>query len=298
MTDNKKLKLKMIYSLVACLMCLFSTVTLTLSWFAKNRDVGGDGMGVVTDNDAMLLGYEYYVAVKQDGGDGYKFNKKEGAEAKLGVYDTLASGYQLYVKIYLKDPETPTVKLQAKTETEYFLGDVITTEETSGTVTTVTTESYPLLPPREGTPSLPDDEGKEHTNALSSIVNFSVLSTTDAQKVGGADTVETPPVGETPSTFVDLNVRNENGEYTLNQSIYVKQDGANNDDVTLIDATYRETECKAFVVCITYDALLVNTVFSANIGNDEMYKEDTSGNYLPIPFVCDFYLQILTDQSA
>ena len=46
MNVKSKSKLKMISSLITCALSFFSLVTLTLSWFAMNKDTDAGGMGV------------------------------------------------------------------------------------------------------------------------------------------------------------------------------------------------------------------------------------------------------------
>lgn len=122
MQEKTRLKLKIISSFAMCVLSLFAMVSLTLSWFAVNDRVDGNGMSVATQNDQELLGYEYYRLKKGDGG--YALTQTDAAYGTLGVYDALSDDHALVVKLYFKrDEQKTTVKLSARTETRYFLGD-------------------------------------------------------------------------------------------------------------------------------------------------------------------------------
>ncbi len=83
--------------------------------------------------------------------------------------------------------------------------------------------------------------------------------------------------------FIDLT------NNTVNGSISLKQ--AENTAIAPVKNTYNGIDCGAICIFITYDSLLVNTVFSANIGNNDMYLfDDQKQRYYDTPFVCDFSL--------
>lgn len=118
MNEKTRLKLKMISSLLMCILSLFSMVALTFSWFAYNNQTHGSGMSIQLQNDGLLLGVEYYKL--EPAGESYKLVKCNN-DASLGLYSRLDTHYQILVKLYL-DKEMTELTLTAKTETEQFLG--------------------------------------------------------------------------------------------------------------------------------------------------------------------------------
>lgn len=284
MQEKTRLKLKIISSFAMCVLSLFAMVSLTLSWFAVNDRVDGNGMSVATQNDQELLGYEYYRLKKGDGG--YALTQTDAAYGTLGVYDALSDDHALVVKLYFKrDEQKTTVKLSARTETRYFLGD-------NGKTVGSQTLNYKLLPPSLSDPTKPSDEGKGYTNALSSVVTFTAL--THAEIADMTDGVLTSlPTGDRFSTFIDVDAANTSGVHTVNESVEIStQKGGGSVARYAESAQYKGQDCDSACVYLTYDSLLINTVFSANIGNDDMYvlKDDESGEYYPVPFKCDFWL--------
>lgn len=271
MKDVTRNRLKIASSLAMCLFSLFAVITATLSWFAMNDRTYGNGMSVDMYDGNKILGYEYLKVAKN--GDG-KYQLSEYGQSEfpsLGVYSHIDDEYQVVLKVYLTDIENRQIKISALTSTQYFLGE----------------SGYPLLPPRADDPLLPNNEGKNYNNVLSSIVSLGVLTESEVGELTGGG-LATLPTGDRMSSFVDVNL----ADHTPSAELALKQSSADSDVISTQSASYNGNECEAVYILITYDSLLVSTVFSANIGNDSMYMQKSDGSFYDIPFVCDFSLYI------
>lgn len=269
MREATRKKWKIGTSLAMCVVSLLAAVTATLSWFAINNRTYGKGMEVQIYDENTVLGVEYYKLTKS--GDRYVPTVLgEGDSPSLGVYSSLTGEweYAVLLKLYLAESPHGQVRLSAETVTAYFLGD----------------QNYPLLPPRVDNAALPDNNGKSYTNALSSIISFGVLTNEEIGALTG-DGLTALPRGDRLSTFVDLTGTDRKPTSTLP----LRQTADTTDTVTThTGETWNGQACEAVYVLMTYDSLLVNTVFSANIGSETMNTE------IPLPFVCDFQLRIET----
>lgn len=282
MQEKTRLKLKIISSFSMCVLSLFSVVSLTLSWFAINNKTHGNGMSITSSDDNELLGYEYF-SVKKNAANTYGLTEISGISPSLGAYDALSSDYSVAVKVYLRCPEGITAAtFTARTAADYFLGDA----------------GYRLLPPQTDNPSMPladgkTDSGKSYTNSLTSLVAFAALTNEESAALSGG-TATSLPSGTRLSSFIDLN-NQADGKHVVSPTVAVTQtgNGAASSAVELQNDTYRGEDCRSAYIFITYEPLLVNTVFSANIGNDKMYVTNAAtGEPYPIPFVCDFSIEI------
>lgn len=269
MKERTRLKLKILSSLMMCILSLFSVITLTLSWFAFNDRTQGNGMNITVEHSLDYLGCEYYQVVSDSQGYGLK----ECQEPSLGAYGALKSDYQLIVKICMLCPEEDQFSLAAKTWTNYFLGDPGGQDDPVKL----------LLPPREDQPTLPNTDGKNYTNALSSIVSFGVLTEQEVSAIKKGELTALPSENRLVN-FIDLT------NNSVNESVTLKQ--GTDTEITTVADQYGEAACRAIYAFITYDPLLVNTVFSVNIGNGEMYVSNGEGGNFNIPFVCDFSLYL------
>lgn len=265
MKERTRLKLKILSSLMMCILSLFSVVALTLSWFAMNDRTQGNGMNITVEHSLDYLGCAYYKVVS--GSQGYGL--EECREPSLGAYGALESDYQLVVKICMLCPEEDRFSLAAKTWTNYFLGDPVNVKL--------------LLPPRADNTGLPNNDGKDYTNALSSIVSFGVLTEQEVAAIK-CGTLTALPSESRMVNFIDLT------NHSVNESVMLKQ--GTDTAITTVADQYGDVECRAIYALITYDPLLVNTVFSVNIGNGEMYVSNGEGGNFNIPFVCDFSLYL------
>ncbi len=131
MTERTRLKLKIVSSLLMCILGLFSVITLTLSWFAYNDKAQSSGMNITMENSQNYLDYEYYQVERNEAGK-YQLNKITD-NSTLGAYGALIDGYQLVIKIYVDNHNDDQFTVSALTQTTYFMGNI----------------NYLLLPPRK-----------------------------------------------------------------------------------------------------------------------------------------------------
>ena len=268
MQKRVRQKLKMFTSLFLCIASLFSCVTLTLAWFAFNNNVSGGGIGVGAEKKADLIAYEYYVAdTREANKDKFLFVKTtDETKQKPGAYDVLNRKYQLMIKLCLR-ADAQKVLVSAETDTDYFLGDG--------------TQEHRLAA------ALPADGTLK--NPLSSVVAMRGVAAGELS-------------GDANNGYV----------WTENTDEYVKfmKDSSANSvprsAITVCDTTLPEStetftgtgydgsactneECKTAFILISYDAALIEAVFSANIGNSDIVNLDE------VPFMCDFEIKVQAD---
>ena len=250
MERTKRLKLKMIVSLFTCALSLFSLITLTLCWFAMNKNTDAGGMDVIVRNDSIIAGCEYFVADSDSTASGYSFIAAGSEDKnKLGTYDVLNDKYQFLIKVKLVS--AMSVNVTAETATDFFLGSA-----------SAKTENHWLSADGTG-------------NALSSVISFAVLSRADLETTdGGYKLAELP--GET-ACFFDRSA--------------LETATAPEPRIGLATGLAVDTDADGeayFFVLLSYDPLLISTVFSANIGNDVLEQDEE----VSIPFVPDFSIAV------
>ena len=170
MNERIKNRIKLVSSFLMCVLSLSAAITLSFAWFAKNDTVNGGGMSVAIENDANVVGAEYFIAEKsvpQSSSSELKFTKiTDGNPVRMGAYDILDKKYQLLAKVYLKS-DMETIRVTGNTQTAYFLGALENNKS-----------KYPLLPP-SGDVNVPQesttDDGITYTNVLSSVINFTIF---------------------------------------------------------------------------------------------------------------------------
>ena len=268
MQKRARQKLKMFTSLFLCIASLFSCVTLTLAWFAFNNNVSGGGIGVGAEKKADLIAYEYYVADTSEANkDKFLFVKTtDETKQKPGAYDVLNRKYQLMIKLYLR-ADAQKVLVSAETDTNYFLGDG--------------TQEHRLAA------ALPADGTLK--NPLSSVV---------AMRGVAADELS----GNTNNGYVWTENTDEYVKFMKDSSANSVPRSANTmPEITLPESTetftgtgydgsaYTNEECKTAFILISYDAALIEAVFSANIGNSDIVNLDE------VPFMCDFEIKVQAD---
>ena len=268
MQVNTRRKLKIALRAAGCCLSLFSCVFMTFAWFASNKTVGGNGMDITAAQDSDVQDYAFYKATDSSAMEsGYVFEKCEDRDsASMGAYDVLKSTYQLILRVRIKKKST-SVRFIAETDTNYFLG-----ASASGVY-------RPLLSPVtvNGTP-VPDDAGKDYTNALTSVAGVVLLRATDFTSTGQtALNMPVIPPSERIATFIDKSqsintVKPANIELTASVA-----------DGTLIDG--EDGFYHAFFM-FTYDSALVSAVLSVNVGNAAI-----DGN-AAIPFRSDFRITL------
>jgi len=247
MKDKSKLKLKMISSLLTCALSLFSLITLTLSWFAMNKDADAGGMGALIKASSIVAECEYYVVDSETEESGYVFvTPAADSGYVLGSYDILKDKYQFLLKVKLTSEMV--IDVIARTETDYFLGSA--------------TAENGLWLTESG-------EG----NTLSSVVSFSVLSQ-DNLPTKTANGYKLNDLPADPVCFFDGNADDIAASLQKTPSI------ANG-----LSVTADENGDAVFFILLSYDPLLISTVFSANIGNGVIERE---GEEFVVPFVLDF----------
>lgn len=269
MQKRARQKLKMFTSLFLCIASLFSCVTLTLAWFAFNNNVSGGGIGVGAEKKADLIAYEYYVADTGEANkDKFLFVKTtDETKQKPGAYDVLNRKYQLMIKLYLR-VDAQKVLVSAETDTDYFLGDG--------------TQEHRLAA------ALPADGTLK--NPLSSVVAMRGVAASELS-------------GDTNNGYVwTENTDNEYVKFMADSSANSVPRGViSMPEITLPESTetftgtgydgsaYTNEECKTAFILISYDAALIEAVFSANIGNSDIVNLDE------VPFMCDFEIKVQAD---
>lgn len=271
--------LKLISSLAMCLLSLFSLVMLTFSWFAINNNANGSGMDINMEKNENIIDSEYfYVDKKSDGNSYIPFS--EGESKNLGAYDLLEEKYHILIKVYV--PESmPELYVMASTQTKYYLGN------TDATGTPI----YPLLKPSAADATVPE-QNDTYTNALSSVVTFTVLdSDTELEKTATG-------YNYLGNGFPDVSRRSRfiSDAYSSNavpeSEVLVKQADGSTKISTVEDKDSKGNSCRSFIIFISYDPDLITTVFSVNIGNENIYTYDEEKNLINIPFKCDFTLSV------
>lgn len=252
MERTKRLKLKMIVSLFTCALSLFSLITLTLCWFAMNKNTDAGGMDVIVRNESIIAGCEYFVADSDLAASGYSFIAAGSEDKnKLGTYDVLNDKYQFLIKVKLVS--AMSVNVTAETATDFFLGSA-----------SAKTDNHWLSADGTG-------------NALSSVISFAVLSRADLETTGGGYKLAELPSDANTSCFFDRSAIET--ATAPEPSVNIKTDFA-------VDADDNGEVC--FFVLLSYDPLLVSTVFSANIGNNVLEQDED----VAIPFMLDFSISV------
>lgn len=250
MKNKTKLKFKIIFSFLPLALSFFSLVTLTFSWFAINKKSNAGGLEATISSSSFVDSCEFYAIDTAATGTGYYFKKTTSdGDCNLGVYDILKDKYQLLIKVTLE--EERTVFVTAKTDTDYFLGN--SAAKSNGHWLTA------------------DGTG----NVLSSVVSFAVLSGGDVEVADGGYRISALPA-ETVC-FYDKSTISEADPAAPVPSVSVTAS-----DGLSVPADESGEIC--FFILISYDPLLMSTVFSVNIGNTVIEQ----GEDVVIPFTLDF----------
>ena len=250
MKNKTKLKFKIIFSFLPLALSFFSLITLTFSWFAMNKNSNAGGLDATISSSSFVDGCEFYSIVTDATGTGYYFKKAASdGDCNLGVYDILKDKYQLLIKVTLK--EERTVYVTAKTDTDYFLGH-----------STAKSDGHWLTADGTG-------------NVLSSVVSFAVLSGGDAEETSDGYRLSALP-SETVC-FYDKSTLSEADPAAPAPSVNVTA----SDGLSVSESESGEI---CFFILLSYDPLLMSTVFSVNIGNTVIEQ----GEDVVIPFTLDF----------
>lgn len=263
------------------MLSLSAAITLSFAWFAKNDTVNGGGMSVAIENDANVVGAEYFIAEKNGSNNGstqLQFKQVPADAARMGAYDILDKKYQLLAKVYLKS-DMETIRVTGNTQTNYFLGALGNNN----------VSKYPLLPPSSDV-NVPQESttagGVTYTNVLSSVINFTVFQAGELTALtngGGYELVsDTLPSGGRIAKFID----STDAEKPTSKIDLIQTEGS--PEITTGDIeTFDGKECRTLFIMFSYDEAIMEKIFSDNLGNDNIYVE-SNGTLLNIPFKCDF----------
>lgn len=266
-----------------CVLSLSAAITLSFAWFAKNDTVNGGGMSVAIENDANVVGAEYFIADKSDPDSSsaqLKFKKITNEPVRMGAYDILDKKYQLLAKVYLKS-DMETIRVTGNTQTAYFLGALDLENNKS---------KYPLLPPSSDV-NVPQEStagGVTYTNVLSSVINFTIFQAGELTALTNGSGYElvsdTLPSGNRIAKFIADSATATAPKPTIN---LVQTEGI--DTVTTGGPEeFNGQPCRTLFIMFSYDEAIMEKIFSDNLGNKKIYVEDSAGNLINIPFKCDF----------
>lgn len=280
MNERIKNRIKLVSSFLMCVLSLSAAITLSFAWFAKNDTVNGGGMSVAIENDANVVGAEYFIAEKNGSNNGstqLKFKKIADEPVRMGAYDILDKKYQLLAKVYLKS-DMETIRVTGNTQTTYFLGALESNNS-----------KYPLLPPSSDV-NVPQEStagGVTYTNVLSSVINFTIFQAGELTALtngGGYELVsDTLPSGDRIAKFINDSTTNNPPTPTINLVQTAGIDTVTTGGTELFNGQL----CRTLFIMFSYDEAIMEKIFSDNLGNDNMYVE-SNGTLLNIPFKCDF----------
>lgn len=266
-----------------CVLSLSAAITLSFAWFAKNDTVNGGGMSVAIENDANVVGAEYFIAEKsvpQSSSSELKFTKiTDGNPVRMGAYDILDKKYQLLAKVYLKS-DMETIRVTGNTQTAYFLGALENNKS-----------KYPLLPP-SGDVNVPQesttDDGITYTNVLSSVINFTIFQAGELTALTNGSGYElvsdTLPSGNRIAKFIA-----DSATATVpTSSINLVQTEGIDTVTTGGPEEFNGQTCRTLFIMFSYDEAIMEKIFSDNLGNTNIYVENNDGTLINIPFKCDF----------
>ena len=282
MNERIKNRIKLVSSFLMCVLSLSAAITLSFAWFAKNDTVNGGGMSVAIENDANVVGAEYFIAEKNGSNNGstqLQFKQVPAEAARMGAYDILDKKYQLLAKVYLKS-DMETIRVTGNTQTTYFLGALENNNS-----------KYPLLPPSADDIYVPQEgtvDGKTYTNVLSSVINFTVFTADEImERTDGTEGYyfagTALPSGDRIAKFID----STDAEKPTSPIDLVQTAGI--DTVTTGGPEeFNGQPCRTLFIMFSYDEAIMEKIFSDNLGNNNIYVEDSEGNLINIPFKCDF----------
>ena len=261
-----------------CVLSLSAAITLSFAWFAKNDTVNGGGMSVAIENDANVVGAEYFIAEKNGSNNGstqLQFKQVPAEAARMGAYDILDKKYQLLAKVYLKS-DMETIRVTGNTQTNYFLGALVNN-----------VSKYPLLPPSVDDIYVPQEgtaDGKTYTNVLSSVINFTIFQAGELTALTNGSGYElvsdTLPSGNRIAKFID----STDAEKPTSSINLV---GDSDTVTTGGPEEFNGQPCRTLFIMFSYDEAIMEKIFSDNLGNNNIYVE-SNGTLLNIPFKCDF----------
>ena len=280
MNERIKNRIKLVSSFLMCVLSLSAAITLSFAWFAKNDTVNGGGMSVAIENDANVVGAEYFIAEKNGSNNGstqLNFKKVPADAARMGAYDILDKRHQLLAKVYLKS-DMETIRVTGNTQTAYFLGALENNKS-----------KYPLLPPSSDV-NVPQEsttgDGITYTNVLSSVINFTIFAAGEINERADAEGyyfAGTLPSGNRIAKFI----ANSTTATAPTKTIDLVQTEGSNTVTTGGPEEFNGQPCRTLFIMFSYDEAIMEKIFSDNLGNTKMYTY-IDGNLINIPFKCDF----------
>lgn len=281
MNERIKNRIKLVSSFLMCVLSLSAAITLSFAWFAKNDTVNGGGMSVAIENDANVVGAEYFIAEKNGSNNGstqLKFKKITNEPVRMGAYDILDKRHQLLAKVYLKS-DMETIRVTGNTQTAYFLGALENNKS-----------KYPLLPPSSDV-NVPQesttDDNVTYTNVLSSVINFTVFQADELTALTNGSGYElvsdTLPSGNRIAKFIDSTDAEK-----PTSSINLVQTAGSKTVTTGGPEEFNGQRCRTLFIMFSYDEAIMEKIFSDNLGNTNIYVENNDGTLINIPFKCDF----------
>lgn len=282
MNERIKNRIKLVSSFLMCVLSLSAAITLSFAWFAKNDTVNGGGMSVAIENDANVVGAEYFIADKSNPDSSsaqLKFKKITNEPVRMGAYDILDKKYQLLAKVYLKS-DMETIRVTGNTQTAYFLGALDLENNKS---------KYPLLPPSSDV-NVPQEstasDNTTYTNVLSSVINFTIFQAGELTALTNGSGYElvsdTLPSGGRIAKFI------ADSATAPTPTINLVQTTTGNEVTTGGPEQFNGQRCRTLFIMFSYDEAIMEKIFSDNLGNNKIYVEDSEGNLINIPFKCDF----------
>lgn len=284
MNERIKNRIKLVSSFLMCVLSLSAAITLSFAWFAKNDTVNGGGMSVAIENDANVVGAEYFIAEKNGSNNGstqLKFKKITNEPVRMGAYDILDKRHQLLAKVYLKS-DMETIRVTGNTQTAYFLGALDLENNKS---------KYPLLPPSSGDYNVPQesttDDNVTYTNVLSSVINFTIFQAGELTALTNGSGYElvsdTLPSGGRIAKFI----ADSETATAPTKTINLVQTAGSDTVTTGGPEEFNGQPCRTLFIMFSYDEAIMEKIFSDNLGNTKMYTY-IDGNLINIPFKCDF----------
>lgn len=284
MNERIKNRIKLVSSFLMCVLSLSAAITLSFAWFAKNDTVNGGGMSVAIENDANVVGAEYFIADKSNPDNSstqLQFKKVPADAARMGAYDILDKKYQLLAKVYLKS-DMETIRVTGNTPTTYFLGALENNKS-----------KYPLLPPSSDV-NVPQesttDDNVTYTNVLSSVINFTIFAAGESEIKARTDgsgyelVSDTLPSGNRIAKFITDSATATAPTPTIN----LVQTAGSNTVTTGGPEQFNGQQCRTLFIMFSYDEAIMEKIFSDNLGNNNIYVENSDGALIDIPFKCDF----------
>ena len=121
------------------------------------------------------------------------------------------------------------------------------------------------------------------------MINFTVFAAGESEikartDGGGYELVsDTLPSGGRIAKFID----STDAEKPTSKIDLIQTEGST--EITTGDIeTFDGKECRTLFIMFSYDEAIMEKIFSDNLGNNNIYVENSDGTLIDIPFKCDF----------